>query len=105
MSERSRLITEKSHARNFKQRLRDGGSVVALSPKLSSRLVERLASIKSNRGPLRAVEESLSAPKYFQSARALQEDAVQTALRAFGLSPHDRAESLELVAGEDTALA
>jgi len=105
MSELSRLITEKSHARNFKQRLRDGGSVVALSPKLSSRLVERLASIKSNRGPLRAVEESLSAPKYFQSARALQEDAVQTALRAFGLSPHDRAESLELVAGEDTALA
>jgi hypothetical protein len=105
MSELLRQITEKTHARNLKQRLRNSGSVVALSPKLSSHLVERLASIKSNRGPLRAVEQSLSAPKCFQDTRALQEDAVQMALRAFGLSPNDRAESLELVAGQETALA
>jgi hypothetical protein len=104
-SELLRLISEKSHARNLKQRLRDSRSVVALSPKLSSHLIERLASIKSNRGPLRAVEESLSAPKYFQDTKALQEDAVQTALRAFGLGPNDRAQSLELVAGQNTAFA
>jgi hypothetical protein len=104
-SELFRLITNKSHARNLKERIRDGRSVVVLSPKLSSHLIERLASIVSNRGPLRAIGESLSAPKYFQGANALQEDAVQTALRAFGLSPNDRAQSLELVAGQETALA
>ena len=74
-SELLNLITNKSHARNLKERLRDGRSVVALSPKLSSHLIDRLASIGSNRGPLRAIGESLSAPKHFQGTNALQEDA------------------------------
>ena len=104
-SELLRLITEKSHRRNLKQRLRSDSSVVTLSPKLSSYLIERLASIRSNVGPLRAVEESISAPKYFQDTKALQQDAVQTALRAFGLTSNDRAQLLELVAGEETTLA
>lgn len=105
MSELLKQISEKLHARNLKQRLRNSGSVVALSPKLSSHLIERLTSIKSNRAPLRTVEESLSAPKHFRDTRALQEDAVQTALRTFGLSPNHRAVSMELVSGRETALA
>ena len=36
---------------------------------------------------------------------AVQEDAVQTALRAFGLSTDDQAVSLELAKGQNTALA
>ena len=36
---------------------------------------------------------------------AVQEDAVHTALRAFGLSPGDQAISLELARGQNTALA
>ncbi|MGH8509970.1 MAG: hypothetical protein ACREU8_00860, partial [Gammaproteobacteria bacterium] len=80
-------------------------SVINLSPKLSSHLIERLASLDSNRGAMRAVAESLSAPKRFRGTAALQEDAIRAALTAFGLAPDNQARSLELVAGRETALA
>jgi hypothetical protein len=48
---------------------------------------------------------SLTSPKYYRGMPAVQEDAVQTALRAFGLSADDQAISVELVSGQDTALA
>jgi hypothetical protein len=54
---------------------------------------------------MRAVVESLSAPRYFKNTAALQEDALHTALRAFGLASNDQATSLELVDGRETALA
>lgn len=53
---------------------------------------------------MRAVAASLSAPKYFNNMESMQEDAVHTALRAFGLSPGDQALSLELASSQDTAL-
>jgi hypothetical protein len=99
------LVTDKAHARNFRDRLASGDSVVVLSPKLSVQLVEKLATIDSNRGAMRAAVASLTAPKYYRSMDALQEDAVHTAMRAFGLSPGDQAVSLELSKGQDTALA
>ena len=79
--------------------------MIALSPKLSVHLVEKLAEIESNRGAMRAVVASLSAPKYYRGMDAMQEDAVHAALRAFGLSPGDQAVSLELARGQNTALA
>ncbi|MGH2396269.1 MAG: hypothetical protein ACRDFW_04625 [bacterium] len=100
-----RLVTQEPHAKNLKSRLQGRASVVTLSPKLSSHLIERLASIDNNRGAMRAVAESLSTPKRFQGTAALQEDAVRAALMAFGLTPNDQALSLELVAGRETALA
>ncbi|MBI2999332.1 MAG: hypothetical protein HYY46_12940 [Deltaproteobacteria bacterium] len=100
-----RLISEEPHATNLKNRLHHDAPVVILSAKLSSYLIDRLASIVSNRSAMRTVVESLSAPKYFQGAAALQEDALRTALKAFGLAPDDRASTLELVEGRDTALA
>lgn len=99
------LVSERAHAENLKKRLCSPSPVVTLSPKLSNHLVERIASIEANRGPMRAVAESLAAPKQFNGAAALQEDAVRTALRAFGLSPGDQALSLELVKRRETALA
>lgn len=104
-SELLSLVIDKPYGNNLKERLHNRRSVIALSPKLSGHLIERLASISTNRGALRAVEESLSVPKYFRSVAALQEDAVHTALRVFGLSPDDQARSLELVEGRETALA
>lgn len=104
-SEIIQLVTDKAHARNFSTRLLSGDPVVALSPKLSVHLVEKLAAIDSNRGAMRAAVASLSSPKYYRGMEALQEDAVHTALRAFGLSPGDQAVSLELTRGQDTALA
>jgi hypothetical protein len=99
------LVTHKTHARNLRERLASRESIIALSPKLSVHLVEKLAAIESNRGAMRAAVASLSAPKYYRGMDAVQEDAVNTALRAFGLSPGDQAVSLELARGQDTALA
>ena len=98
------LVTEPPHARNLGARLQLAHSTTPLSPKLSSHLIERLASIGENHGGLRAVAESLSVPKRFKGIAALQEDAVQTALAAFGLGAGDRASNVDLVQGKPTAL-
>jgi hypothetical protein len=47
----------------------------------------------------------LKTPRYFRGNGALQDDAVRTALRAFGLGPDDMAISLDVSPGSDTALA
>ena len=99
-----KLVTDKAHARNLRDRLSSRESVIALSPKLSVHLVEKLAAIESNRGAMRAAVVLLSAPKYYRGMDAVQEDAVHTALRAFGLSPGDQVVSLELTRGRYTAL-
>ena len=100
-----KLVSDKRLAGHLHGKLSSADSIVRLSPKLSSHLVKRLASIKNNRGTMRAFTNSLSAPESFRSAAAQQEDAVRTALRAFGLAPDHRALSLELVKGRETALA
>ncbi|MCW8128088.1 hypothetical protein [Microbulbifer halophilus] len=100
-----KLVTDKAHGRNLRKRLATRESVIALSPKLSVHLLEQLAAIESNHGAMRAAVASLFAPKYYRGMDAMQEDAVHTALRAFGLSPDDQANSVELVRGQDTALA
>jgi hypothetical protein len=98
------LVTEAPHAKALAARLKRSESVTLLSPKLSRHLIERLATIQRNKGGMRAVAESLSAPKRFRGNLALQEDAVQTALAAFGLADSDRAAKLELVEGKVSAL-
>jgi hypothetical protein len=100
-----KLVKEKRHAKNLADRLRSKSAVVELSPKLGAHVIERLASIAENHGAMRAIAESLSSPKQYRNAGALQEDAIRTALRAFGLTPGDQALSLELVEGRETGLA
>ncbi|HBV96181.1 MAG: hypothetical protein JL50_06205 [Peptococcaceae bacterium BICA1-7] len=99
------FISEKPHAQNLKERLRSAAPIVILSPKLSSHLVEKLVSVEENRGPMRAITESLTSQKRFLGAKALQEDAIHTALKVFGLTLDDPALALELVEGRETALA
>lgn len=103
-AELSALICDARHAKNFSSRLAGESAVCLLSPKLSSYLIERLATIASNRGSLRAVAEKLTVPKRFKGNTAMQEDAVQTALAAFGLGSNDQATSVELAEGRSTAL-
>lgn len=100
-----KLVTDRTHARNLRDRLSSSASVIALSPKLSVHLIEKLAAIEANRGAMRAAVASLSAPKYYRGMDAMQEDAVHTALRAFDLSPSDQAISVELAGNRETALA
>ncbi|MBU2790987.1 hypothetical protein HF288_05705 [Acidithiobacillus caldus] len=99
------LVTEAPHAGNLRSRLQAGYSVTLLSPKLSSHLIERLASVAENRGSMRAVAEFLSVPKRFRGNAALQQDAVQTALAAFGLAGNDQAMHVDLIEGKASALS
>ena len=85
-------------------RMTSGRPVVALSPKLSSHLVEALSRIETNRTAMRTVSYELSSTS-FSSTASLQEDAVQTALRVFGISKHDRTVDVELFNGRESALA
>ena len=98
------LVTDAPHAKNFSSRLQSEQSISLLSPKLSSHLVEKLAAIRSNKGGMRAVSESLSSQKRFKGNAEMQVDAVQTALAAFGLAATDQALTVELVEGKATAL-
>lgn len=95
-----KLVTDKPHVGNLQSRLGPSASVVVLFPKLSALLVGKLAAIGANRGPMRAVIASLYVPKHYRRMGAMQEDALQTILRAFGLSGIDQAISLELVKGQ-----
>jgi hypothetical protein len=76
-----------------------------LSPKLSVTVIEKLASIKSNKQTLRVVADALVAPKRYSGPAALQEDALQSALKAFGLSIDDQALYAEVEDRSETALS
>ena len=79
--------------------------IEALTPRLSILLLDALASIDGNHDALHAVETELSASKRFDGVPQLQEDAVRTALAAFGLTVDDRPDALFLVPGKRTALS
>jgi hypothetical protein len=98
------LVTDAPYAKSLATRLDGNRSVTVLSPKLSSHLIERLASVQTNRGGLRAVAESLTVPERYKGIAAMQEDAIRTALAAFGLAANDQASSVELIEGKATAL-
>ena len=99
------LLGATPQATQLRKKLETNAPVVVLSPKLSRAVIEVLAAIPSNRPALQAVAESLHAPRRFTSFSAVQEDAVQTALEAFGLGASYRAEQVELIEGQSTALA
>lgn len=98
------LIADKLPPRK-QDELASDRSVVVLPPKPSAYLVEKLAEIEANHAPMRLVARSLSSPKRFHSAAEMQQDAVQSALRTFGVSADAQAVSLHLVDGQETALA
>ena len=89
----------------FRDRVSPEAECAMLTPKVSVEVVKQLAAIDGNRGGMRAVAESLSAPKYYRDAAAMQEDAVRSALKAFGVSDVDQAVTVELFEGKETALA
>ena len=99
------LVREQPHARNLQSRLASNEAVTVLSPKLSAHLVKKLAEIETNCLSMRTVTASLSSPTHFHTMAAVQTDALQTALRAFGLSADAPAVSLGLPGRGETALA
>ena len=99
------LISEDISEMILQKRLDSNQSVIVLPTDASAHLVNKLAENESNHAAMRMVSASLSSPKHFRNIAAVQQDAVQTALRAFGLSTDDQAVSVELVKGQETALA
>lgn len=88
----------------LRTRMKSGPPLVRLSPKLSAEMLEALLLVEGNRGALRMVSEGLS-KKTIKANERLQTDAIQTALKAFGLSADAPAAELELVRGRNSSLA
>ncbi|MEW8411144.1 MAG: hypothetical protein AB2696_20080 [Candidatus Thiodiazotropha sp.] len=99
------LIDDKAMATNLRNRLEKFDSVVPLSPALSVQIIKLLAKEESNRAAMRATMAALDAPKRYSGTASLQQDAVTTALRAFGLQPHERASLLEIDPDRDSTLS
>lgn len=97
------LIQEARAAERFSTRLADPSPVTKLSPKLSAILVDTMANSRGNHGALRMVSAGLEPPPVDPSAR-LQGDAIDMALRVFGLSVDAPAAHLELVKGKASRL-
>ena len=85
-------------------RLSPGNGIDYLSKKLSSYVVSVLSAQSGNHEALRLVAEQIRTPKKYDSNAALQANALQTALAAFGLGPDPEATSLELYGNDTTAL-
>lgn len=99
------LVNDESVARRLLERIEQPTSVALLTPKLSSHLVERLASIKENRRVLESMTGLLGEQKKFDNPATQQEDAVATALRTFGRDLKNAAGSLYLAERGETALS
>ena len=104
LTELTQLLTDPTHFRNFQRRIDGESPIVVLSPKLSEHIVNRLATVESNRVALRSMADSLEQPSHFRNNAALQENAIQTALKAFGVHVRDDAVHVEVTSDEDTGL-
>jgi hypothetical protein len=65
-----------------------------VSEKLGEDLIRLIAEEPENRAALRQINALLRIPRFIRDARAMQQDALKTALKAFGVT--DEAASLEL---------
>lgn len=99
------LLNDTPHAGRLRRKLESTEEITILSSKLSMVLIDALVAISENQGPIRTVAESLTIPKRYTDFSAVQEDAVQTALKAFGLTASERANHVDLTKSCSTALA
>lgn len=99
------LMTRKSFKSDLKKRLNTPSDLIMLSPQLSRHLVESLANDRHNHPSLQRIFSLLSTPKKYDSIHAMHEDALQSAIKAFGIPTDEEAGSLELFNGRDTPLA
>ncbi|MDD2180526.1 hypothetical protein OIN59_24085 [Acidovorax sp. D2M1] len=95
------LIQEARAAERFSKHLADPSPVTKLSPKLSAILLDTMANSQGNHDALRMVSVGLEPLPLEPSAR-LQGDAIDMALKVFGLSGDAPAAHLELVKGKES---
>ena len=79
--------------------------VFSISYKNSEKLINRLAENSENYYSLRSLSELLETIKNFSSNEAFQEDAIQMALKAFGIGSGDKAFDVSIIDNQTTGLA
>ena len=89
------LVTDRRFASDLRGRMRSRKRLVRLSPMLSVHLLNKLAEVRGNKNEMRRAASGLESPRTYSDNKALQEDAVNSALRVFGLTPRDAATSVE----------
>jgi hypothetical protein len=99
------LVKDPSLSTTLRKKLKSPSAVVLLSPRLSGALVRALAGIRGNSERVLALARVLlEAPRRYTSFAAAQEDALRTALKAFGLRGRDRAARVDISDGKPSAL-
>ena len=89
------LMTERRFAGSLRERLRNQARLVCLSPMLSVHLIGRLAEVGGNGNEMRRVFAELESTRTYSVNEAFYEDALNSALRTFGLPPRAAAVSVE----------
>jgi hypothetical protein len=93
-----------SAQRSIQRIAQSSGIISAIAPHIARDIIDLFASIPDNHAALLRLASLLKAPARYTDARALQVDAIDTALEAFGLRGNEGAFSLEL-SEQFTALA
>lgn len=102
-SELIAVLLEIKYQKELTRRLKKGGDLIVLGPKLGVAVIEALAAKRENHWAMKRIAAGLYAPQP-GSPQALQFDAVQTALKAFGLAADSPASSLELASRNASSL-
>lgn len=98
-------ITEARIRRLFSDRIPAEGNFANLSPKLSGHLIEMLATHSENQAALDAALSQLPKLRQAPNANWAQEDAIQTAMDAFGLRGNAVPDEVALKQGTSSGLS
>ena len=93
-------IREPALQKGVRNLTRSDAPLEAISPKLGARILRGVADIPENHVALDRIIAQLDRPRRFDNARALQQDALNLALRAFGINEG----ASEVLLDGDTAL-
>ena len=99
------LVAKRGLKTRFRSRLSSKESVVSVGSGLSVHLIERLADNEDNHWAMQRIVAALNSPKTYSNNAALQQDAVNLALKAFGIPPTEPADYVETTGNGETALA
>lgn len=100
------LLTKTTHINNFKRIIAAlNTGCKTLSPKLGRHVIETLANIDRNVSPLKGAYLSIAPPGKKSPNYGFQENAIETALKTFGLLANSEAYRLEIANQSESSLS
>jgi len=101
-----KLVTRRGFKTKFRSALKPSVPVVSVESDLSVHLIQRLADNDSNHWAMQSVVAALDSPNTYADNAALQQDALNLALRTFGVSSAEIAMRVDLTfEGRETAIS